>query len=105
MSTIKQNHGVPFQITATHATSAVCTKIPAASTALYITDLSGSSDKSGALILVKDDSTTIWQDIIGAGNYVINFVQPIKCVGTLTVTVDGTSLCKSNVSGFVGNLS
>lgn len=106
MATIKQNHGTPFQKTATHATSAVCTQTGVANQSIYVTDISGSSDKSGSLILVKDGSMVIWQDIVGSTTaYNHTFMQPIRVSSgaTLTVTVDGTAACNSNVSGFISN--
>lgn len=94
--------GLRMMATATHATSAVSTLTGVAAKSIYVTDVSGSSDKAGAVILVKDGSTVIWQDIIGAGNYRMNFFSPLKVTAgaDLTVTVDGTSVCKSNVAGF-----
>ncbi len=107
MGTTKQNHGTPFQQTATHATSAVATQTGVALKTIYITDISGSSDKSGALVLVKDGTTVIWQDIVNAGNYRMNFLSPLVVTtgASASITVDGTSLCKSNMSGFVLNNS
>ncbi len=104
MSLIKQNHGTPFQVTATHATSAVCTQTGVSGQTIFVTDISGSSDKSGALILVKDGSTVIWQDRISSTcAYTHAFNQPLKITSgaNLTVTVDGTALCNSNVAGFI----
>ena len=96
------DNGLRFSQTATHATGAVATQTGVAGKSSYVTDISGSSDKSGALILVKDGSTTIWQDIVNAGNYRMNFLTPLKITAgaDVTVTVDGTALCKSNISGF-----
>lgn len=93
--------GKRVSATATHATSSVATISGVAGTSIYLTDVSGSSDKSGALILVKDGSTTIWQDIVNAGNYNRSFLTPLKITAgaDLTITVDGTSLCKSNAAG------
>ena len=99
---IIQQNGSRFSATATHASSAVATKTGASGITYYITDISGSSDKSGALILVKDGSTVIWQDIVNAGNYRMNFLTPLSATSgaDVSITVDGTSLCKSNISGF-----
>jgi len=104
---MKQEHGKPFSATATHATSAVATQTGVALQTIYITDISGSSDKSGALILVKDGATVIWQDIVNAGNYRMNFLTPLKVTvgANASVTVDGTSDCKSNIAGFILNNS
>lgn len=97
------DNGARFSKTATNATSAVATQTGVAGSKSYITDISGSSDKAGAKILVKDGSTVIWQDIVNAGAYNANFLTPI--VGSLgndvSVTVDGTALCNANISGIV----
>jgi hypothetical protein len=97
-----QDYGTPFQIAATHATSAVCTKAGATGVTIFVTDLTGSSDKAGALLIVADAGTAIWAVQIGAGHYEYRFSTPlsITMAATLTVTVDGTSLCKSNVAGY-----
>lgn len=97
-----QLHGDRFSQTATNATSAVTSESGVSGKTHYITDISGSSDKSGALILVKQGSTTIWQDIIDADSYHHSFVSPlVGASGALvSVTVDGTSLAKANIAGF-----
>ena len=108
MGTIKQNRGTPFKQTATHATSAVATQTGVANTTIYITDISGSSDKAGALLLVKDGTTVIWQDIIGSTvAYHYGFIEPLAITtgASASITVDGTSLCKSNIAGFIINNS
>lgn len=93
--------GTRVTATATHATSAVASIAGVASQKIFITDISASSDKAGAIILVKDGSTVIWQDIVGASFYIRSFVVPlVGSVGAaVSVTIDGTSLCKSNISG------
>lgn len=95
------DNGARASATATHATSAVATITGASGKRTYITDISASSDKAGAIILVKDGTTVIWQDIVGASTYRMNFETPI--VGSsgadVSVTIDGTSACKSNISG------
>lgn len=97
------DNGARFSQTATSATSAVATQTGVAGKKSYITDISGSSDKAGAKILIKDGSTVIWQDIVNSGAYNANFTTPI--VGSIgndiSVTVDGTALCNANVSGVV----
>lgn len=105
--TNKGNHGSPISATATHATSAVASQAAVAGKTHYITDISGSSDKAGSKILVKDGTTTIWQDNIlvtaaGACSYNHTFDMPLKCSsGALaSVTVDGTAICNANLSGF-----
>ena len=99
---MKANYGTPFQQTATHASSAVATQTGVASTTCFITDISASSDKAGSIVLVKDGTTVIWQDIVGVGNYSRSFKTPLfGSVGaSVSVTIDGTSVCKSNMTGF-----
>lgn len=94
--------GTPFQVTATGSTSAVATKIGAAGKTSYLVDVSGSSDKAGAKVLVKDGTTVIWQDIVGVGYYQHSFAMPINATAgaDLSVTVDGTSLSNANMSGY-----
>lgn len=96
-----QDVGLKVMATATNATSAVATITGVAGQYIYVTDVTGSSDKAGALILIKDGSTTIWQDIIGTTPWSMNWVTPLRVsIGAnLTVTVDGTAACKANVSG------
>ena len=103
MSTPKQLNGEPFQAYTTHATEAVASKAAASGKVHYITDISSSSDKAGALVLVKDGTTIIWAAIIAANtSYNHSFVNPLK--GTsgnlVSVTVDGTAACKANIAGF-----
>lgn len=109
---IKADRGTPFFKTATNSTSAVATQTGVANRTSYITDISGSSDKAGSKILVKDGTTVIWQDNIlvsaaGACFYEHSFVMPISAtVGAdISVTVDGTSICNANMAGFVINNS
>lgn len=101
--TIKQDRGTPYSQTATNSTSAVCTQTGVAGQTIYVTDISGSSDKAGGLILVKDGSTVIWQDrVSNTTPYQHTFSEPltVSLGGTLTVTVDGTAIANSNVAGF-----
>lgn len=95
------DNGTRVSATATHATSAVATITGVAGKKTFITDVTGSSDKAGALVLVKDGTTTIWQDIVGVGYWQHTFATPIVgSVGAdVSVTVDGTAACKSNISG------
>lgn len=102
-----QLRGTPFSQTATNATSSVATQSAVAGSTFYITDISGSSDKAGAKILVKDGTTVIWQDQLmvtaaGSSFYEHTFSTPLK--GTLgnliSVTVDSTSVGTANVSGY-----
>lgn len=100
-------NGTPFSQTATHATSAVATQTGVASTVYFITDISGSSDKAGSKILIKDGTTTIWQDNIlvsAAGNcsYHHTFSSPLRVTvgASCSATVDGTSICNANIGGY-----
>lgn len=94
--------GLPVSATATHATLAVATVTGVSSRKTRITDISGSSDKAGSIILVKDGTTVIWQDIVGAGNYNHNFTTPLQVTAgaNCSVEIDGTAACKANVAGF-----
>lgn len=94
--------GLPVSATATHATAAVATITGATGRKTRITDISASSDKAGSIILVKDGTTVIWQDIVGVGNYNHSFKTPLPATvgGNCSVEIDGTAACKANVSGF-----
>ncbi len=104
---MKNQFGTPITATATGSTSAVATATGVALRTIYITDISASSDKAGSIILVKDGSTVIWQDIVGAGSYKMNFITPLRVTmaADASVTIDGTSASKANLSGFVLNNS
>ena len=99
--------GAPFAATATNATSAVASQGAVAGVTYYVTDIAGSSDKAGSLILVKDGTTVIWQSQLAAtaaGNlsFSQSFQTPLKATtgNLVSVTVDGTSACYSNIAGF-----
>lgn len=99
-----EDSGLRFAQTATNATSAVATQTGSSGKKSYITDISGSSDKAGALILVKDGTTVIWQErISNTTPYQHTFRTPL--VGTagndVSVTVDGTAIANANIAGFV----
>lgn len=102
-----QESGTPFQVSVTHATSAVASQAGVAGKILYITDIAGSSDKAGALLLVKQGTTIIWQvqlqtTAAGYPAYDHTFSVPLRsAAGALvSVTVDGTSACYANIAGF-----
>lgn len=104
---IKQEHGTPFSVTATHATAAVASFAGVTNGVNYITDISASSDKAGALLLVKQGTTVVWRSQVAttaAGNnsYEHTFSTPIpSAVGALvSVEIDGTSVCHANIAGF-----
>ena len=103
----RQEHGLLITATATHATAASASVTGVAGMKYYITDISASTDKAGALLLVKQGSTTIWQVQLAAtaaGNlaYSHSFQAPlIATSGALvSVTVDGTAVCKANIAGY-----
>lgn len=104
---IKGDRGVPYKVTATNATSSVATKSGVASTTIYITDIAGSSDKAGAKVLVKDGTTVIWQQVIGATSFAELFATPLAITAgaDASVTVDSTSVGTANIGGFVINNS
>lgn len=112
MATNKQERGTPWQVTATNATSAVASKAAASTTAThYITDIAGSSDKAGALLLVKQGTTVIWQvqlatTAAGMNAFQQSFQVPLQAApgALVSVTVDGTAACYANIAGFTSGL-
>lgn len=103
MSNNSQLYGTPFAATATGSTSSVATVSGVDGVRRYVTDVSGSSDKVGALILVKNGSTVIWQDRVSStAAYRMTFVTPLQIASgsDCTVTVDGTLYSAANVAGY-----
>lgn len=103
----RQEHGQGFSVTATNGTSSVATKAAVAGTKYYITDIAGSSDKSGSLLLVKDGTTVIWQvqlatTAAGINAFEETFSQPLEATvgNSVSVTVDSTSAGYANIAGF-----
>lgn len=97
-------YGLNFAATANGSTSATATVTGVAGKTLYITDVSGSSDLTGATIQIKDGATVIWQDrVSNTGAYVVNLTTPIRVTtgNTLTVVVTGTSASNANVAGYL----
>lgn len=99
--------GAPVSATATHATSAVSTITGVSGSTMYITDVAGSSDKAGSLLLVKQGTTVVFQvqlatTAAGMNAFHHSFASPIPGVsgGSVSVTVDGTSACYSNIGGY-----
>jgi hypothetical protein len=99
--------GTPFYVTATNATSAVASKTGVATLTYYITDISGSSDKAGSLLLVKDGTTVIWQvqlatTAAGSNAFTHSFRVPLTATkgNLVSVTVDGTAAAYANIAGF-----
>jgi len=99
--------GAPFADTTSHATSAVASVAGITGATHYITDISGSSDKAGSLLTVKQGTTVIWEVQLAAtavGNLAYNhsFQAPLLASSgaLVSVTVDGTSLAKANIAGY-----
>lgn len=98
-----RDYGTPFSVTATHATAAVASKTGVAKSTHYITQVAVSSDKAGAILLIKQGTTVIWQEQIGADDSGIRTFDPplVGDLGALvSVEIDGTSACKANINGF-----
>lgn len=97
----KVEHGNPVKATATHATAAVASITGISGQTIYITAVSVSSDKAGAILLIKDGTTTIWQEQVGASFCNLAFDPPLPCTsGALaSAEIDGTSACKANILG------
>lgn len=105
----KIQSGDPFRATATHATLAVASKAAVSGKTHLITSIAVSSDKAGAICLIKSGTTVIWQVQVGAvggtasdtAYYSHDFPVPlIASNGELvSVEIDGTSACKSNIIG------
>jgi len=98
-----RRYGQRFSVTASGTTSATATKSGSTGHIHYITDISASSDKAGAVITVKRGTTTIWEAIIDA-NTSYNHSFKVPLVGSkgeaVSITVDGTSACKANLAGY-----
>lgn len=94
--------GTPFSETATHATAAVASHTAVTGRTFYVTDVSVSSDKAGAILLIKQGTTTIWQVQVGATHYAHSFKVPLKGALSALVSaeIDGTSACKANIAGY-----
>lgn len=101
------DNGTAFSETATHATAAVASHAAVAGKTYYITDISASSDKAGALVLVKQGTTVIWRSQVlataaGFSAYNHQFKTPLRgAAGALvSVEIDGTAVCHANIAGF-----
>jgi hypothetical protein len=97
-----QESGDAFSVTATHATAAVASNAAVTGKTHYVTDISASSDKAGAILLVKQGTTTIWQVQVGAGSYQHTFSTALTGAKSalVSVEIDGTSACKANIAGY-----
>ena len=98
-----QDYGKRFSKTASGTTSATATESASSGQIHYITDISASSDKAGAVVTVKQGTTTIWEAIIDANSsYEHSFVTPLAGASgaSVSITVDGTSVCKANIAGY-----
>ena len=98
-----QEVGKRFNDTGTGTTAATATESAVSGKCHYITDISASSDKAGAVVSVKQGTTVIWAAILAAnGSYEHSFVTPLRGVSgaLVSVGVDGTSACKANIAGF-----
>ncbi len=105
-------NGKPFSVTTTHATAAVATKAAAAGKRHYITDIAASSDKAGALLIVKQGTTVVWQLQVATTAAGINaithrFETPIEAdaAALVSIEIDGTSACNVNIAGFTVNIT
>ena len=103
----REYYGTPFTETATHATAAVASHAGETGKIHYVTDIAASTDKAGAIILVKQGTTVIFQLQIATTAAGINafshtFKVPLTGVsgGLVSVEVDGTSACKANLAGY-----
>jgi len=102
-----QDYGTLFSETTTHATEAVASHTGVSGKTYYITDVAGSSDKAGSLLLVKQGTTIVWSVQLATTAAGINafshaFRTPIKATegNLVSVTVDGTSVCHANIAGY-----
>ena len=102
MSTPK-DHATPITATATHATAAVASITGIAGTKFFVTEASASSDKAGAIMIVKQGTTVLWQLQMAANTSVVQRFDPAlpAAVGALiSCEVDGTNACKANINGY-----
>lgn len=107
MALNKQYNGTPFSVTATHATAAVASKAAEAGKRHYITDVAASSDKAGAILIVKQGTTVVFQVQVATTAAGINafshqFASPIAAAenALVSVEIDGTSACYANIGGY-----
>ena len=96
----KLEHGVQSSVTATHATAAVATKDAVAGQTHVAVAVSCSSDKATSILLIKDGTTVIWQQQVGATFCNLSFPGGLKATtgALLSAEIDGTAACKANLS-------
>jgi len=96
----KLQHGVQSSVTATHATAAVASKAGVAGQTHCAVAVSCSSDKAGAILLIKDGTTTVWQEQVGASFCNISFPGGLTATAgaLISAEIDGTAACKANIS-------
>ena len=94
--------GLRLDFTATGVALATATYTGVKDKIFNITDVSVSSDKAGSIVLIKEGTTVIWQDIVGVGRYSQTFTTPMPIApGTnCSVEIDGTAACKANFIGY-----
>jgi len=98
----KIDYGKPFKETATGTTSATASHAAVSGKKYHITDMATSSDLAGSICLVKDGTTTIWQQIVGTTRYEQHFEPALEgTTGNLvSAEITGTAACKANIAGF-----
>lgn len=104
MSTSAKLWGTPVHATATDATAPAATIAAVSGQTIYITEASASSDKAGSILLLKDGTTVIWQEQVGATFCNLHFDPPLEnSVGNLaSAEIDSTSAGKANILGVQG---
>lgn len=94
-------NGKPWSGTDSDGTNPIVTQAAVVGRSFLLSELSCSSDKAGAIILVKDGTTVIWQLVIGATAFSKVFQKPLRATqgALLSVEVDSTSVGKANAQG------
>lgn len=101
MSLPKLERGLTVTATNSHATAPTATITGVAGQRTFITAVSCSSDKSGSILLIKDGSTVIWQQQVGASfcNLAFDPPLPVSVGADATATIDSTAAGKANILG------
>lgn len=95
--------GAPVAATNSGSTVATATIAGVAGSINYITDIDCSSDLAGAIMTAKQGTTVVWEKILGAntsGAYRFESPIPSAAGASISVTINGTSLCKANIAGY-----